>query len=249
MSITLNFQQIENKVMAYIARNINKMCNFTELYNYIIDDENIKDPKALSEFKNKLYLVMSNLDSKFNDVSVVKSNNNYLVGYNISNKDLNKSEVLKDTNILFKDLNKSVFEYITDNDIDYKINPDCNKETLLYYGVQTNDISRVKKLLNKYSLSFYSKNIEGKMPLDYLEPVSPYNKEFLLFVKLCLKENNNELCLLKDKNIELETTILNFSNKITHINNKLLLQNNVNERFVTIFMIFVSVFSILLYLK
>ena len=86
------------------------------------------------------------------------------------------------------------------------------------------------------------------MPLDYLEPVSPYNKEFLLFVKLCLKENNNELCLLKEKNIELDNTILNLSNKITHINNKLSLQNNINERFVFIFIIFVSIFS-LLYLK
>jgi hypothetical protein len=224
---------------------MNKMCNFTELYNYITDDENIKDPKVLIEFKNRLYLVMSNLDSKFNDVSVVKHNNNYLVGYNISNKDTKDTS---DTNILCKDLNKSVFEYITDNDIDYKIYPDCNKDTLLYYGVQTNDITRVKKLLNKYSLSFFSKNIEGKMPLDYLEPVSPYNKEFLLFVKLCLKENNNELCLLKEKNIELDNTILNLSNKITHINNKLSLQNNINERFVFIFIIFVSIFS-LLYLK
>jgi hypothetical protein len=246
MSNTLNFQQIENKVMVYIARNINKMCNFTELYNYIIDDENIKNPKVLSEFKNKLYLVMSNLDSKFNDVTVVKHNNNYLVGYNISNKD---TKYTKDTNILFKDLDKSVFEYITDNDIDYKLNPDCNKETLLYYGVQTNDINRVKKLLTKYSLSFYSKNIEGKMPLDYLEPNSAYNKEFLLFVKLCLKENNTELCLLKEKNIELNNTILNLLNKITHINNKLSLQNNVNDRFVTIFMTFIFIFSILLYLK
>jgi hypothetical protein len=99
MSITLNFQQIENKVMAYIARNMNKMCNFTELYNYITDDENIKDPKVLIEFKNRLYLVMSNLDSKFNDVSVVKHNNNYLVGYNISNKDTKDTS---DTNILCK---------------------------------------------------------------------------------------------------------------------------------------------------
>ena len=209
----MNFYSIEKNVMSYIARN-KKMCNFTELYNYIIDDNTIKDPKVLSDLKNKLYLVMSQLDSRYYDVNVIKVNNTYLVGYNIPN--ISNNNISNDTN-LKEDLNKSTFEYIIDNDIDYDIKPDCCGETLLFQGIKMNDVKRVNKLLKKYPLSFFTKNKNDENVLDLIQ-----QKSDLTFLKMCIQENNDEINILKKENETLKSILLKTEINFSVINNKIL---------------------------
>lgn len=202
----LNFKQIEKDVMMYITRNSGKTCNIYEIFNDIVIDMDIKNPIILNDLKIKLHLVMSQLDSLFNNVTVVKYNNSYLVCYNNKNIDITSQakelvqtkEALQETFIESSqdkdfeyNLSKSVFEYIVDNDINYPIN--LNDNTFLQIGFMLGDTERINKLITKYNISFFNNNM-----LDMIES----NKNTII-LKYALKENNSEINKLKEANIEL----------------------------------------------
>ena len=109
---------------------------------------------------------------------------------------------------------KAMFEYIIDNDIRYQIKPDCNGENLLFIGIRLGDIERVNKLIEKYSMSFFHKNKDGISVLDLIKDSS--------MLKYCIKENNDEIKRLKQKEAELQTNIVNINDKLTSLNQEIL---------------------------
>ena len=124
----LNFTDIENEVMMFIARNTGKLCSIQSIFNDIIKDRKISNPEIRNDLKIKLHIIMSQLNSKQSNVTVVKRDDNYLVGYNMDSACIN-SPILESTKINIIDtseLAKSMFEYIVDNNINYSIGPDCN---------------------------------------------------------------------------------------------------------------------------
>ena len=197
----LNFKQIEKNVIMYITRYSGKTCNIYEIFNDIVIDMDIKNPIVLNDLKIKLHLVMSQLDLLFNNISVIKSNNSYLVCYNNTNinitadtkESIHSKESIQESFIesFENNISKSVFEYIVDNDINYPIN--LNDNTFLQIGFMLGDTERINKLISKYNISFFNNNM-----LDMIES----NKNTII-LKYALTEINSEINKLKENNIEL----------------------------------------------
>ena len=222
----INFQDVEKDIMLFISRNAGKLCSIHHIFNDIIDDREIKNPDIRKDLKIKINIVMSQLDSKQNDVTVIKKNNEYLVGYNIKTIDkTNLLEEIKDNTNLTEETNsteniaKTMFEYIIDNDINYSIKNDLI--SILLIGISLNDFERVEKFINKYSISLFQKNKDNKSVLDLI-PDSP-------MIKYCIKENNNEIRRLKDRENELLKNILNLNNELISINKDIIDIRKVNN--------------------
>lgn len=222
----INFQDVEKDIMLFISRNAGKLCSIHHIFNDIIDDREIKNPDIRKDLKIKINIVMSQLDSKQNDVTVIKKNNEYLVGYNIKTIDkTNLLEEIKDNTNSSEETNsteniaKTMFEYIIDNDINYSIKNDLI--SILLIGISLNDFERVEKFINKYSISLFQKNKDNKSVLDLI-PDSP-------MIKYCIKENNNEIRRLKDRENELLKNILNLNNELISINKDIIDIRKVNN--------------------
>ena len=191
----IDFKDVERDIMLFISRNSGKLCSIHHIFSDIIDDKDIKNPDVRKDLKTKINIVMSQLDSKQNDVTVIKKNNEYLVGYNIKTDDkTNYTNSTEETNLSEEtnskeNIAKTMFEYIVDNDINYTIKNDLI--SILFIGISLNDFERVEKFINKYSISLFQKNKDGKSVLDLI-PDSP-------MIKYCIKENNNEIRRLKDR--------------------------------------------------
>ena len=218
----INFQDVEKDIMLFISRNAGKLCSIHHIFSDIIDDKDIKNPDVRKDLKTKINIVMSQLDSKQNDVTVIKKNNEYLVGYNIKTDD--KIDLTEETNLSEEtnskeNIAKTMFEYIVDNDINYTIKNDLI--SILFIGISLNDFERVEKFINKYSISLFQKNKDGKSVLDLI-PDSP-------MIKYCIKENNNEIRRLKDRENELLKNILNLNNELISINKDIIDIRKVNN--------------------
>jgi len=221
----INFQDVEKDIMLFISRNSGKLCSIHHIFNDIIDDRDIKNPDIRKDLKTKINIIMSQLDSKQNNVTVIKKNNEYLVGYNIKTTDTNTdipqliiNSSLEETNST-ENIAKTMFEYIVDNDINYTIKNDLI--SILFIGISLNDFERVEKFINKYSISLFQKNKDNKSVLDLI-PDSP-------MIKYCIKENNNEIRRLKDRENELLKNILNLNNELISINKDIIDIRKVNN--------------------
>jgi hypothetical protein len=218
----IDFKDVERDIMLFISRNSGKLCSIHHIFSDIIDDKDIKNPDVRKDLKTKINIVMSQLDSKQNDVTVIKKNNEYLVGYNIKTDD--KIDLTEETNLSEEtnskeNIAKTMFEYIVDNDINYTIKNDLI--SILFIGISLNDFERVEKFINKYSISLFQKNKDGKSVLDLI-PDSP-------MIKYCIKENNNEIRRLKDRENELLKNILNLNNELISINKDIIDIRKVNN--------------------
>ena len=221
----IDFKDVERDIMLFISRNSGKLCSIHHIFSDIIDDKDIKNPDVRKDLKTKINIVMSQLDSKQNDVTVIKKNNEYLVGYNIKTDDkTNYTNSTEETNLSEEtnskeNIAKTMFEYIVDNDINYTIKNDLI--SILFIGISLNDFERVEKFINKYSISLFQKNKDGKSVLDLI-PDSP-------MIKYCIKENNNEIRRLKDRENELLKNILNLNNELISINKDIIDIRKVNN--------------------
>ena len=201
----ITFQKIEKHVMSYIILHRSNLCNFTSIYNDFLSDifnisfdelTNIQllkiDPHVFKLLKIRLGTVIMYLDSNQNNVSVIKSQNSYLVGYGIDDDCQDERDKSNDIKTEFPS-EQEIFEHIIDDDVSYHNNlPTCNGDTLLHYGTRYNDISRIEKVINKYNLSFYTKNNNNLTPLDMI------GNNHRIY-KLVLYEHYNNNLRLKDE--------------------------------------------------
>jgi len=233
----IDFSEVEKEVMMYISRNSGKLHTIHSIYNDIVEDRNINNPDIKNDLKVKLQIVMSQLNSKQSNVTVVKKNNCYLVGYNM---DPNKSDQISpvvtgpeqfDTS----ELAKTMFEYIVDNNIDYPIGPDCNGENLLFVGIMLGDYTRVKKLKAKFRISFFDRNSDGKNLMD-LHPTN-------LFVhQQCIEELAENNKVMKNRECEYLAQIVRINNELfelEHSINKLRQAKTQRDMYENIYLIIV----------
>ena len=242
----LDFSDVEKEVMMYISRNSGKLCTIHSIYNDIIEDRNINNPEIKNDLKVKLQIVMSQLNSKQSNVTVVKKNDSYLVGYNMdSNKDEQNPPPIVMGAVQFdtSGLAKTMFEYIVDNNIDYPIGPDCNGENLLFIGIMLGDYDRVKKLKSKLNISFFDRNSDGKNLMD-LHPTN------LFIHQQCIEELAEENKASKKRENEYLTQIIRVNNEILNLEQsiKSLKLESQNRSIFDIYLIG-AIFFILLFLK
>jgi hypothetical protein len=237
----IDFSDVEKEVMMYISRNSGKLCTIHSIYNDIVEDRNIANPEIKSDLKVKLQIVMSQLNSKQSNVTVIKRDNTYLVGYNM---DSNKSEqnppiVTAPEEFDTSGLAKTMFEYIVDNNIDYPIGPDCNGENLLFVGIMLNDYNRVKKLKSKLKISFFDRNSDGKNLMD----LYPTN---LFIHQQCIEELAQENATAKKRENEYLAQIVRINNELTGLEHSILKlkKDNVQRNFYDMYVIVFFLVSI-----
>jgi hypothetical protein len=241
----VDFADVEKDVMTFIARNSGKLCTIHSIFNDMIEDRNITNPEIRNDLKVKLQIVMSQLNSKQSNVTVVKRGDNYLVGYNMDssstcsdkpNVDTNPT-ILSDSNpIDTTGLAKSMFEYIVDNDINYKIGINTSNTNLIDIGIGLGDYARVRKLKSKYSVSFLTPNSDGKNLMDMYPS--------LLFVhQLCIEELGQQIVGLKDEHLKtvvrLNNELIDLEREIVQIKKKAA-QKNMYDLYVIV-MIFIAI--------
>ncbi len=237
----IDFNEVEKEVMMYISRNSGKLCTIHSIYNDIVEDRNINNPEIKNDLKVKLQIVMSQLNSKQSNVTVVKKNDSYLVGYNLdTTKDESKSPPIITGPEQFdtSGLAKTMFEYIVDNNIDYPIGPDCNGENLLFVGIMLGDYVRVRKLKAKLNVSFFDKNSDGKNLMD-LHPTN-------LFVhQQCIEELDQVIKDSKKRETDYLAQIVRINNEMLKLEqsiSKLKQDNNQRNIFELYLLVFVFVY-------
>jgi hypothetical protein len=177
--------------MVYITSNSPKLCSFSEIYNDIVKENDIKSPTILSNLKMNLAIVMRQLDSSYSNVNVVKTNNSFYVGYD-NNDDQESIKIEIDSDDTERPIDRSIFNFIIDNDIDYHVTaPDNEGNTLLHYGVLYDDEDRIIKLVSKYKLSFFTKNFDGIRPIDNISSIK--------ILKVIIEQHENKNYYLENK--------------------------------------------------
>jgi hypothetical protein len=207
------FTKIENEVMKILTRNVCKYKNQFEIYNELLEDMAINDPKEREDFKIKFLLVLRKLPSIFDDV-IVKKNDGVLKaiylpkGENIQNDDLVNIYVPEIINSMPTE--KSVINFIVDEEIEkYYNQKDYLGNTILHYLISNNDFQRIMKVMDKCDMSPLEKNIDNICPIDMITNINIVN----IFIKDLLKKN-----IEKDKLInDLKDNINNNKNELNNI--------------------------------
>ena len=182
-----SFPKLEKCVMTYLILNKSKLCNFAELYNHLLDviiiyikankpagylnSENLIATLPINDIKLlklRLSTIIMYLDANQNNITSLKHNGQFLVGYGIENNFQDDLHIEPSDDLHLKP-NQELFEYIVDENIEYhrKV-PDIIGNTLLHYGVMYNDPLRIEKIIKKYDLSFYTENLERIKPVDLI---------------------------------------------------------------------------------
>jgi hypothetical protein len=231
----LDFTDVEKEVMMYISRNSGKLCTIHSIYNDILEDRNIVNPEIKNDLKVKLQIVMSQLNSKQSNVTVVKRDEAYLVGYNMDpNNNSEQNPPIVSAPVMFdtSGLAKTMFEYIVDNNIDYPIGPDCNGENLLFVGIMLNDYTRLKKLKTKLKISFFDRNSDGKNLMD----LYPTN---LFIHQKCIEELSEENAAAKKRENDHLAHIIRINNEMFGLEQNILKlkQDNTKRNIIDMYLI------------
>ena len=221
------FTKLEIKIMKILTRNSGKMLSQYYIYNELMEEYDLKDPKEKEDLKMDMVIVIRYLPSSFDGVIARKDEKDcWTVGFKYEKKDNNSDELssndfkdVDETSPLKKEgmpLEKSVVNWIVDNNIDYGLTKeDLKGNTILHYLVLYNDLERIKIVLNHNTkLSFFNENQDKIAPIDLVKDIAIYSyimKNFRKEMNQVLSEiitahnkNNKELeKAFQDKNNEI----------------------------------------------
>ena len=200
-SILPIFSKIETEIMKILSRNPGNFVNQYSLYQQLLEECDLKDPVEKEDFKMKFLIVLRQLSSVFNNISIKNENGIFSAGLFIKD-DVNitvqeekentekTEEILKDNeifddtfdNLLLskKNMNSSkntlfdiaVINFIVDENIYYYFNrKDYQGNSILHNLVIANDYERTKKIYHRNDISFQDENNEGLTPLHYIQDV------------------------------------------------------------------------------
>lgn len=177
------FTKLEIKIMKILTRNLGKMLSQYYIYNELMQEYDIKDPKEKEDLKMDMIIVISYLMSSFDGVIAKKDEKDcWTVGF--LNKEKSSEEIplndfkdVEETSPLKKEnmpLEKAVVNWIVDNNIDYGLTKkDLKGNTILHHLVAYNDLERIKIVLaSNTKLSFFDENNDKITPVDLIKDMS-----------------------------------------------------------------------------
>ena len=219
----VTFNEIEVKLMSILCANIDTRYTHTSLFNKLIQDKYDDIVHIPQIFKTKFLLVLSNLPSMYDDLTIEKNNNVVTIIYN-SNEKIEKSEEpeKKDCSVINEEkhgLNKldtlEMYEYIFKNDMEEYINKvdKFTGNTIYHELIKEHNISLIKTLVKQNKFNYYVENYDNKKPCELSESQEITNilmNGLFEEIKLLQKEINV-------KNNAYDNKILQLDNKITNM--------------------------------
>ena len=228
------FTKIENEIMKILTRNVCIYKNQFDIYNELLEDWVINDPKEREDFKMKYLLVLRKLPSLFDDV-IVKNTEGVLKaiylpkGENIQNEDIVKIYVPEVLSSMPTEI--SVINFIVDEEIEkYYNQKDYLGNTILHYLVNSNDIKRIIKIIDKCNLSPLEKNNDNFTPIDLINDFQVSN----IFIKELLKKNIEIDELFNDLKIDIK----NIQFAVKEIENNLSITIYILQIFVVFYILY-----------
>lgn len=214
-SIAPIFKKIETEIMKILSRNPGNYVNQFDLYNQILEEFEIKDPVEKTDFKMKFLIVLRQLSSTFNNISIKNENDIFSAGlfikddFNITvndneQNDSNIEENIDDTfdDLLLRRKSKTntpfdiaVVNFIVDENMyDYFNKRDYLGNSILHNLSMANDYERIKKIYSRNDISFQDENNEQLTPLHYIQDV---RIACLAIDKLMIENNDHAIELHK----------------------------------------------------
>jgi hypothetical protein len=193
-SIAPIFKKIETEIMKILSRNPGNYVNQFDLYNQILEEFEIKDPVEKTDFKMKFLIVLRQLSSTFNNISIKNEKDIFSAGlfikddFNITVNDTEPTdssieEHIDDTfdDLLLRRKNNNsnnmpfdiaVVNFIVDENMyDYFNKRDYLGNSILHNLAMANDYERIKKIYSRNDISFQDENNEQLTPLHYIQDV------------------------------------------------------------------------------
>lgn len=219
----VTFNDIEVKLMSVLCANVDTKYTHASLFNKLIQDKYDDIIHIPQIFKTKFLLVLSNLPSMYDDLTIEKDNNIVTIIYN-SNEKKEKSEESekleeKDNSVieggkhgLGRSDTLKMYEYIFENDMKEYINKvdKFTGNTIYHELVKEHNITLIKTLVKQNKFNYYVENHDNKKPCELSESQEITNilmNGLFEEIKLLRKEINI-------KNNAYDNKILQLDNKI-----------------------------------
>jgi hypothetical protein len=212
MTTTYNFEKLETNIMKVLSRSPDTYMSQYEIYNKLCENFELKDPVEKENLKFRFLIVLRQLSSIFDGVSVLNKNGIFSAGFfteddklDSQDQDFVSVEPEAESSKLPDDL--SVVRFIVDENIkEFYNRRDYQGNTILHTLVIHSDFERIQKIIETESCSFSDKNNKGETPLDLISDFKVNN----LITKNILDQISDleyDVMTLKSKNSELENSI------------------------------------------
>lgn len=211
-----DFTLLEKDCMKAITCKPNKYLSEFDIYNYVSEIYNFKDPIEKELLKKNVKMILRTLSSTYDCVKIKKENNIFHVLFSTEDNE-HENNIIE---INQEDINKinmpteiSVINFIMDENItEYFSKKDYLGNNILHNLVLHNDYDRITTHFNKLFFLLFQENDNGKTPIDLINDFKISN----FFIKNLYKYHSNNL--INIENINNEIYDLNqLHNKINNI--------------------------------
>lgn len=189
-----NFEKIELECMKVLTSKCDTYISQYDIYNFVYEKFDIKDPSDKERFKYKFLIVLRGLCNSYSDVIITNKDDVLYLCFSTQNDKNNvefKQNIQKPINEaknpnLPTDI--SVIHFILDQDLpDFYSQKDYLGNNLLHYLIMYNDIDRIQKHYTILKDMIYDKNNDDKSPLELIKDLKISN----FFISLLIKNNRN----------------------------------------------------------
>ena len=194
------FSKLENDIMKILTRNSDKFLSQYKIYDDLLEDLDIKDPYEKEQLKIRFIIVLKQLSSIYNNISVSSKNKIMYAKFCIDSlREETVEESTKSQNENEEMPNElSVVQFIIDNKlIQFYSKKDFEGNTILHTLVKYSDFNRVEEIMNYENISFFDKNKAEITPMDLITDIRISN----LLIKNLMKDNKThrlEIIRLKE---------------------------------------------------
>ncbi len=228
----ISIESIETKIMSILYANIDTCFNQFALFDKLIKDKFPENYNTTINptIKAKFLLVLRNLASRYDDISVIKSNNVFSVtclsdkhnlanvkeytpivqtpNVNIMQNNVSNNQISPNMSLEYNDLINYIIDNNLNEDIDYVDPFDGN--TIYHDLVATNNLEKISKLIEANKFNYWVKNKYGFTPIQLTKNVDT----IIMISNGLAKKYTEETTKLNNKITELELKNTQSENKI-----------------------------------
>ncbi len=218
----ISIESIETKIMSILYANIDTCFNQFALFDKLIKDKFPENYNTTINptIKAKFLLVLRNLASRYDDISVIKSNNVFSVtclsdkhnlanvkeytpivqtpNVNIMQNNVSNNQISPNMSLEYNDLINYIIDNNLNEDIDYVDPFDGN--TIYHDLVATNNLEKISKLIEANKFNYWVKNKYGFTPIQLTKNVDT----IIMISNGLAKKYTEETTKLNNKITELE---------------------------------------------